>query len=275
MEFLDTQVRRNAVIRLTSDWQVGSVTFADSKVDALLDPVVNDKDYYLAVLGDMTDAITSKDKRQSYHDLDARYPTPLEQMRFVKDTLRRVAPKIISFGMGNHEDGVWEFGDLTLDACRELKVPYGGYNALVRLNKADEMFLWHGRGSVASRLVDPLQRQLGLMKTLVASNYHRWPNKNNVRLVAQGHVNQLFVVPPSLSEYIETSYDWDSKKIRAPTAVADPRWYAVCGSLQQMWVPGKATYVERKLGNAYPLPLGCVDVYTQNGRITDVKAVRL
>lgn len=273
MEFIDSKMPPNGTLRLTSDWQVGSVTFDETKIEPLLRPVLTEKDYRLALIGDLVDAITHKDKRFTFDDLDERYSTPLDQLAYVEETLRPVAKKVLSLGAGNHEFAIRDMGDPTKLLARNLGVPYGGYNALLRVNKATRMLLWHGRASLNSNLPNAMQRNFAVKRALVTTNNLRW-GRLNVDLVAQGHVNQLAVVSPAESAEIQMDYDWDKRHIKAVEAQQDPRWFAVCGSLQRMYVAGRTSYVEM-MGRTYPLPLGCVDVEFRRSKIVDVRTVRL
>lgn len=275
MEFLESRMPKDGILRITSDWQVGSVSTSTKVIDRIMEPVYERSDYRLALVGDLWDAIGPKDKRFSWDDLDMEKPNSVSQMRYVKSVLKPAAKKIISLGTGNHEAvSMQSEGDATLYMAEELHVPYGGYSALVRVNKAFEMLLWHGRPSISSTLPDPHSRRMAIKRRIVRTNRLRWPQygRGSVKLFAQGHVNHLEVVDPDESVTMDMGYDWGAKEITNNYEQSDAAWYAVCGSAQRLFVQGRTTYAEAR-GYA-PLALGCVDVHLKNSKIFDVEAVR-
>lgn len=282
MELLDLKVpAKEWTLRLTSDWQVGSTTTSTKVIEKVMEPVYERSDYRVAFLGDLWDNISVKDKRHSDEDLDLRFPTERSQIRFVKSMIAPAAAKkrVLSLGLGNHElvSAQGGSGNATIDLAEDLGVPYGGYTAICRLNKMDEILLWHGRPSISSSLPTSQDRRMAIKRRLVRTNRARWPELvGRIKLFAQGHVNHLEVVSPEESLQMDMKVDWDREggpEIDNHYRVSDPAWYAVCGSAQRLYVQGKVSYAEAR-GYA-PIALGCVDAHFKGGRLVDVEAVHL
>lgn len=274
MEFIDNRdLPDNFTLRLTSDWQLGSVTSAKHRIDEVLAPVRLNENYRIGFVGDIFDWIGAKDKRFSFSDVDPELPTALAALYYGMEKIETVADKTVFFGAGNHEQVAdREIGDLTRFVCKRTDVPYGGYSAIIRINETTQILAWHGRRSINSTLADPFQRNIAIKRALVRTNMDRW-GRQDVAGIFQGHTNHLVAVSPEESLMAQTYYDWDKRSIESNLGPMDPKWYVCCGSLQKAFVEGHTTYVEA--AGYFPLPLGCVDVIFKDSRIADVKIVRL
>lgn len=286
----------NGTLRLTGDWQLGSVTTVKSLIPQILAPVRKHKNYRLAFVGDLFDRIRHTDKRFSTEDQDQeimeyvretgprgkRNKTKPEHRPaarsldgprwFFHDQIFDIADKIEVIGIGNHELVGMDESDPLREVCNDLDIPYGGYTALLNLNETTLLQLWHGRPSLNSGIIDPFQRNLAIKRSLVRTNRQRLLDPS-ISLVAQGHTNHLVVVRPEESAMLELNYDWKKGALGSEYRPSDPRWYACCGSIQRAFVEGRTSYVEAK--GFSPLPLGCVDVEFRDSKIHDVRPVVL
>ena len=177
---------------------LGSIDSAETAVAHKIKECANRGYYGLALgVGDYADCITKNDKRFRMNGL-ADWVEPGN----IVDSQRRRASQVLSplveqkqliaLGTGNHEESIHKFhdDDIVRNLCRDLKVPYAGYQAYIVLrferensNERHQLLIhsWHGSGAAQTegarlnrliRLVNEIEADIYLMGHLHAMTSH-------------------------------------------------------------------------------------------------------
>ncbi len=273
MELLSKTLPKTHNLILASDLHDGSVLFRRDSAKAIVSRVQSEPDTFIALGGDLIEAICVDDKR--YQSATTEEPIPLVQAQNVIDLLRPISDKILFILGGNHEWALHKFGDIAKFICEQLGVFYGTYTCKcsIRDEKNRQMyklFYTHGAGSIKSTADDPLRREANMKLQLK----QKLKNKAaDCELMCMGHTHKLIVAEPMNSLYLTD----DGKKLKqnytGPGAGAyippDLRWYANTGSLMKLYAQGTSGYAERF--GLDPVELGFVEVIVKEGRIQSVE----
>ena len=179
------------------DAHLGAIESAEKQLNHKVKECANRGKYGLALGGgDWCDCITSKDKRWRTNGI-----ADWVEKRNIADSQRRRAKEIfnplkeegqlICVGTGNHEEEIHRMhdDDITRNICRDLGVPYAGYQAFivlkfVRAGKNTHHLVihsWHGTGAAQTegarlmrlvRLVNDIEADIYLMGHLHAMTSH-------------------------------------------------------------------------------------------------------
>lgn len=140
----------------------GAIECAEGEIARQMDKIVNDPVGYMLGKGDYADCITKNDPRFDHKNLAlwVERDNIVESQRVeVKNLFKPLADekRLIGLLTGNHEEEIHirHDNDFTRNLCKDLEVPYGGYQCYVllrfiRLGVQTQSFkwhAWHGAGS--------------------------------------------------------------------------------------------------------------------------------
>jgi len=187
--------------------------------------------------GDWLDCVTSKDWRWKTNGI-----APWVEKSNIVDSQRRHANEIFSplveqgqlicIGTGNHEEEIHKRhdDDVIRNLCRDMNVPYSGYQTFIvlkfiRAGKTTHSLIvhsWHGAGSAQSegarlmrlvRLVNDIEADIYLMGHLHAMTSHT-PD----RLVCRdGRVRSVKLAATICGSWLKTYNQADPGEIQDPT----------------------------------------------------------
>jgi len=244
------------------------------------DKILRNKDTFLAMGGDLVEAITVDDKRYS-QETDKK-ETPIKQYRNVQKFLEPIADKTVFVLLGNHD---WlvanRYGDyLRTILCPDLKIPYGTYSTKLAVNDKKgrqmyKLFYTHGAKSISSVADDPIRREANMLLQLKRRLQMK---AGDCEVMAMGHTHKLLVCQPMASLYL---YDDGKKIISAYTEPGtgqwihpDHRYYVNTGSFLRLYTTtdeGEAVsgYAERF--GYDPVEIGYVVIECRGGKIKTVR----
>ena len=187
--------------------------------------------------GDWHDCITSKDWRWSNNGL----ADWVEKTNIVDSQRRRSYEifkplledkQLICIGTGNHEEEIHKRhdDDITRNLCRDMNVPYSGYQAFIilkfirggKMTHSLVIHSWHGSGAAQSegarlmrlvRLVNDIQADIYLMGHLHAKTSHT-PDR---LVVKNGRVRSVRLAATICGSWIKTYNQADPGEIQDPT----------------------------------------------------------
>lgn len=267
---------------LISDIHEGTLLQHEHGIEQMIQMVLSDKSNYVAILGDLAEAITIDDKRYDPATTDDRVPTPLQQYKSLVELFRPIKERIVVVLEGNHDYKISaRFGNGVRDIfCSGLNVPFGTYSCKLavgdRKGKAQyKAYLTHGFRSISSSADDPVRREANMQLSLKRILHKK---AADVSLMAMGHTHKLIVKPP-ISELYLTD---DGSKIKQHYTKADYtsdyippdlRWYCNVGSFYKTFHMGESGYAERF--GFDPHELGFCIVEVCGGNINNVRKVIL
>ncbi len=220
------------------DSHLGAAESAEKALIKKVEECANRGRYGLALGGgDWADCITTKDKRWRGNGL-----APWVERSNIIDSLRRRCNEIYSplkeqgqlicIGTGNHEEEIHRKydDDITRNLCRDMKVPYAGYHAFIRLKfvraKRITHFLtihsWHGAGAAQTegarvmrlvRLVNDIEADIYLMGHLHAMTTHT-PDRLVLR---NGRVKSIKLAATICGSWLKTFNQPHEGEIQDPT----------------------------------------------------------
>lgn len=265
---------------LTSDWHLGSVLFSDHAVCDIVDRVKNEPNTYIAIGGDLIEAICVDDKR--FDIATNKRAAPLEQAKAIIELLMPIKEKILFILCGNHEYALHRYGDIIKDIiCEQLGVDYGTYSCKCLIRMEDvlgiepsfyKLFYTHGARSLTSTADDPIRRLANMQLSLKRMLMHK---AADCEIMAMGHTHKLLVAEPAASLYLVD----DGHKIQQcytgpgdeEYIHPDHRWYCNTGSMMRLYAPGLGVsgYAERF--GFDPVELGYCEVVVEAGQIARVE----
>ena len=263
-------------IALAGDTHEGAAHMHEKGIGELIEYVRSGPKRYWAHMGDWIEAITTDDKRYS-HDASTD-PIPLRQARAAVKMFSPIAKRCFCGLIGNHELKLHRFGNLVSDViCKELRIPYGGYLARVRVAYRQKtlfnMFLWHGpaRGTINSNAKDYEQREANLKAALKMRLKYKM---SDCAIMAIGHIHKLIIVPPSEQLYLHDSgsgieQGYLQGEQVGPFIDTDRRWYVSTGAFLKLYEEGITGYAE--CAGYDPVDLGFAVVTVDSGRIVDIR----
>ena len=220
------------------DPHLGAIESAEKQLISKVNECANRGRLGLALGGgDWHDCITSKDNRWRTNGI-----ANWVEKRNIIDSQRRRAKEIFSplveqgqligIGTGNHEEEIHRRhdDDIIRNLCRDLNVPYAGYQCfyVLKFIRADRLthslviHSWHGAGSAQSegarlmrlmRLVNDIQADIYLMGHL-----HTMTSYTPDRLVVRnGRVKSVKLAATICGSWLKTYYQPKAGEIQDPT----------------------------------------------------------
>lgn len=220
------------------DAHLGAVESSENALRKKVEECANRGKFGLALGGgDWMDCITSKDRRWSGTGL-----APWVEKSNIVDSQKRHCEEmfkplkeqnqLIAIGTGNHEELIHRVydDDVTRNLCREMNVPYAGYQAFILLkfirSGRTTHFLtihsWHGAGSAQTegarlmrlvRLVNDIEADIYLMGHLHAMTSHT-PDRLILR---NGRVKSVKLAATICGSWVKTYNQADEGEIQDPT----------------------------------------------------------
>jgi hypothetical protein len=282
MQLITKTLPPNHDIITSGCWHSGSLLTHWDGLDEMREYILASPDTYLAIGGDLAEAIMVDDKRFNFET--DRGEQPLKQYQVIIDYLQPLAKadRVLFCLIGNHDFKLIKFGNFVRDmVCKELNIPYGSYTTKlsVKDDKGKEMwklYYTHGRKSITSVADDPIRR-LANMKLILKRNLS--PMAADCIVQAKGHSHKLIVCEPETSLYL---YD-DGKKVKSSYTGAgegsrrfippDARWYLNTGSFYRLYSdePGISGYAE--MAEYAPVELGYPIIECRDGKVVNVRKV--
>ena len=265
---------------LAGDTHVGSLLCHYDGINQLIDWCSSKKDRYLGHMGDAIESILVDDKR---FDRAADRTLPLQQADKVISMFSPIAKKMKFILLGNHEQKLWRFGDLSQYMADGIGCPYGTYTSIVEV--ADKygpiyrIFASHGFGVLKSNAKDAEQQE-GNMKASLKMKLKE--KRGDCIVQALGHTHKLLVCPPVEKLYLYTDDNGKTKQgyLSADDSTAryihpDRRWYANTGSFLKLYDDdlGVSGYAEQK--GYDPVQLGHIVIKVRDRKIISIDKVIL
>lgn len=281
MQIIERLLPADHNLYLISDIHEGTFLQHEHGLNHLIEVVSKDKNGYVAILGDLAEAITIDDKRYDASTVDSRNPLPLQQYQSLVSLFKPIRGKILVTLEGNHDYKISaRFGNGVRDIfCRELEIPYGTYSC--KLNIKDKKkrlqyktFLTHGFGSVNSVADDPVRREANMQLSLKRRLYRK---AGDCSLMAMGHTHKLIVKPPISDLYLTDDGEKIKQHYTKPNGSdfisPDLRWYCNTGSFYKLYHMTDSGYAERF--GYDPTELGFCVAEVKGGSINNVRKVIL
>lgn len=176
------------------DIHAGSLHCAENDIKRQIERIRSEGNAFWIGMGDYADAILKDDKRFDVGGLApwVEQGNIIESQRdWLKSLFTPIKDKCIGLLTGNHEECLHDRtqNDLTRNLCKDLGVPYGGYQAFISLKfqrgdltRRDFLIhAWHGAGAAQTegarlmrlmRLVNEIEALIYLMGHLHAMTQH-------------------------------------------------------------------------------------------------------
>ena len=274
MKLITKQLPANHNLFHFGDLHDGSILSFGAGWNALIKLMTSEYDgcsnNYGADGGDMIEAITVDDPRFGPEKL--KEPLPLEQANEAVRKREPIKDILLYILKGNHERGLWRFGDITADVCRRLGVEYGTYTTKLTVEDSKgrlmyKVFDTHGYRSITSTADDPVRRRTNLELILKRQLKRK---AGDCAIMIKHHVHKLIVCKPEGDLYLTddgkkikqnyTSWGQDEKYIHP-----DARWYGCAGSFLRLYGDGMSGYAE--IAEYDPMELGFLVLKVRNKRI--------
>jgi predicted phosphodiesterase len=238
---------------------------------------------YLALLGDLAEAIAPDDPRFSFDSVDPKQSTAVLQYKSLVKQFEPVKERVLFSLTGNHDMTIArKSGNLVEHLfCSQLNIPFGTYTCKTGIfdtngNRMYKIFATHGFGQINSTLPDIRDRRRSMERALVRK---LMPKAADCELNVMGHTHKLIVVKPEKELYLTdngavpkqhyTSERW-GLPYEGRYIPPNDRWYANCGSFLKLYGPmGASGYAE--IAGLDPIELGYVLVMVEDGRIQNVE----
>ena len=233
---------------------------------------------YGADMGDMVEAIMVDDKRFSPDRL--KDPLPQEQLERAIEDRESIKGQLLTILQGNHELGLWKWGNITAKACEKLGVSYGTYTARITIqNTRNEpmykIYMTHGWKNMISTADDPLRREVNQQLIL---KRHLKMKAGDCAVMVKGHAHKLIVCKPKSELFLSddgnkitqhyTSWGQNEQYIHP-----DARWYGCTGSFLKLHGKGISGYAEMKEYD--PVELGWLVLRIRDRKIVSLDPVYL
>ena len=267
---------------LISDTHEGTLLQHTHGIERMIQAVLEDKNNYVAILGDLAEGITIDDKRYDPATTDDRVPTPLQQYRSLVEMFKPIKERIVVVLEGNHDYKISaRFGNGVRDIfCSGLNVPFGTYSCKLAIgDKRGKLqykaYLTHGYGNINSTADDPVRQEANMF---LALKRKLAPKAGDCALMAMGHTHKLLVKPPISRLYladdgVKVKQHYTKADYRSEYIDPDLRWYLNTGSFYKNFHMGESGYAERFGYN--PTELGHIVTEVRNGNIDNVRKVIL
>lgn len=273
---------RDHDLYLAGDFHRGSTSQSRPHVERFVADVRSNPVGKWVGMGDYIEALTVDDRR---FDLDVEENLkPIGQYLSMKQDLEPIKDKNIGLLQGNHEYFLSRrIGEYLHDAwCPNWNVPYLTYTAVLQILDEDgkqlyKIFLWHGRGTIKSRIDDPGERLHSMLRALKRKLYLKM---GDCLIMAMAHTHRLLLKRPETALALYSNLllpeghrvkDWYEGKQTSRYGYIQPsgRWYVNTGGFTRAYVEGVSTYVET--GDHDPIELGYARVLCREGLVEDIE----
>ena len=223
--------------------------------------------------GDMIEAIAVDDKR--FNEDMLNQPLPLEQAdQAVKDR-EPIKKQLLTILLGNHEDKLWKYGNITEYVCNKLGIEYGTYTAKIAIKDKDgnlmyKLYNTHGRRGISSSADDPIRVQSNMELSL---KRHLKNQAADCAVMVKGHSHKLLVSNPRVELYVNdngtklkqnyTHYEQTASYIHP-----DFRFYGNTGSFLRLFGDGISGYAEK--AEYSPVELGFLILVVRDKKIVSL-----
>jgi predicted phosphodiesterase len=267
---------------LISDTHEGTLLQHEHGIERMIQAVLEDKNNYVAILGDLAEGITIDDKRYDPATTDDRVPTPLQQYRSLVEMFKPIKERIVVVLEGNHDYKISaRFGNGVRDIfCSGLNVPFGTYSCKLAVNDRKgklqyKAHLTHGYGNVNSTADDPLRQEANMLLSLKRKLHKK---AGDCAFHAMGHTHKLLVKSPISKLYLADNGEkikqhYTKADYTAEYIDPDLRWYVNTGSFYRNFHMGESGYAERF--GYDPTELGYAVVEVMNSDIKEIRKVIL
>lgn len=285
MELIKRELPKNYRLAIVSDLHVGSQLFKEQLFRKfVIQPLIENKDMYVVLNGDLIEGMIPGDKRFNRKALDKRFSSPMDEAKYVVSMLGPVKNKILGGCVGNHEItniACWNAFEYISDT---LGFPYGGgiYKLIVTNDGkvVHKYLMCHGKWSLKSNAKDYEQKagnKRARQKDLLLSLGH-----DDCIVSACGHHHHLCVVEPNLHKHVSLTDDGRKIKSQNKSTIKqnlnnidkDGRWYVGSGSYRgHLADPGSGAIDYAELFP--PADLGHALVSVVNGEVVKVEEIRV
>ncbi len=238
-----------------------------------------------AGMGDYVEAILADDKRFDFEAANLKISKPLAQYNSIKAKLEPIRSKILVLLEGNHDYGVSrKVGSFVANWCNDWNIPYGTYTAILQVcDKQDrqlyKIFLWHGRGTIKSRIDDAGERRHIMERSLKRKLFLKM---SDCLIMAMGHTHRLIVKPPETAinlfsqvalpkgQRIKSWYQ-GTESSRHGYIPPSGRWYVNTGGFTRMYMEDFSSYNETF--DSDPLEIGYIKIFCREGKIAAITPI--
>jgi len=242
--------------------------------------------------GDAIEAIKLDDPR---FDFTKQIAVPLQEAEHFEKLVWPARKRIDVMIMGNHEEKLWRFGNLTSLMCKHLathnhKPEYGTSSCVIEVYRKKEpkqlMYRLYAAHKVAKTLYSNAkdwEQQQGNMKAKLKLELAKMAGDTLV--MCQGHVHKLLVVPPSdrlylYHENMRIKQGYLTQGRNECYINPDQRWYASVGSCTKLYTDKMGRDGEYVSGYAEkagygPTDLGFVIAKAVDGQFAELTEEKL
>lgn len=275
MKFLKVDLPKTHKLFLVSDLHEGTCLKYYKGVQKMIKHVLEDKNNFVVIGGDLVEAITIDDKRYDPQVIKENAGVPLLQYQNAVKELMPLKGRILAIMMGNHDFKIFQkIGNFIKDyVCKELEAEYGTYSVHLTVKDQYKLFYVHGWGRLESKAKDFDQRLANLKASLKLKLQNKF---SDCEILACAHSHKLLVREPAKILYLfEQNGDAKqhyTKMVRDKTYIpSDFSYFVSTGSFLKLFENGVSGYAERM--GYDPVELGYVVVNVKNGKIDNVEKV--
>jgi UDP-2,3-diacylglucosamine pyrophosphatase LpxH len=265
---------------LISDLHIGSKYFMEDSFIKLVQKIMNEKNSYVILLGDLIESICIDDSRFDMRSIDLRTHNPILQAEKVIELLTPIKNQIVCILEGNHEKKLHAFGYIIRDyICTRLNCSYGGLACKITIQRKRssetmyKIYATHGFGTINSTADDLMRRRTNMMLSLKRKLVDK---AGDCEIMCMGHTHRLLVCRPYSKIYFaDDGTKIVAKKISEASRIDDyipinNRWYINAGSFVDA-VHAESSYIEHR--GYDPLVAGYVVITVSRGKIKNVEEV--
>jgi len=277
MEFcnFEKQVPRNGTVALLSDMHEGLITQSDEIGTAL--EMCMSKNSKIILGGDLTESRTPD---HPYYDLtvsEGKYETIQAQAEGIAKKLYPARKNILAVMTGNHERGVRKVMNVSKTVVENLgiDVPYGMVTLKAKIGE-DSLFYFHPeKWSCNSQAGDAEQRYYNDVRKIRRKLSGL---AGDCIVMAVAHIHKLRMGKP-VRELALIGEDGDEQVYTTPdmyrgTVIPETqRWYCSTGSFLRTRIKGKTSYSEA--GGFKPTEIGYIEIQMKNGRVAELREIKL
>lgn len=264
---------------LAGDMHEGARALASEELGAFIEDIVSNQRGRFIGMGDYVEAILVDDRRFDLDTVDVELSRPLRQYKSIKGKLLPIKEKTLLLIQGNHDYHIArKYGNFLEEWCGEWNIPYGTFTSVLQVcDKQDrqlyKIFLWHGRGSMKSRIDDAGERRHVLERALKRKLYLKM---SDCLIMTMAHTHRLIVKPPETSlalfshppstsgQRLKSWYE-GTESSRHGYINPSGRWYVNTGGFLRMYVEGISTYNE--IFDSDPLEIGYIKIFCREGKV--------
>jgi hypothetical protein len=245
------------------DLHVGSVSFHEDAFLQVREQILQEKNSFVVLGGDLIEAIAVDDKRFDIDTVDPELTKIDKQVDKVVEILKPLKDRAIVSLQGNHEFKLIRNTDITNRICKELGIPNGTFSCKISYKDDNGLqfkhFTTHGMRTIKTNADDPIRRESNEKLSL---KRHLKDLCGDAYLMTKHHVHKLILSDPEPTLFLVD----DGRKVKDSHTHAkqtdkyihpDLRRYGCAGAWMRLYGKmGTSSYAER--AEYTPVEIGCL-----------------